>query len=258
MRAIIAGFGIGLRSVLTDFSSLVMRGGFLLLILVVMSALWHAAIDAHHCSLGGYEISGLLWYVFGAQVAVIAARQRTVEEVGEEIGSGAITVPMLRPVPVVAMWMAMEAGSGFGRIALIFPCGAALTWLLAGPPPNLVCLLLAVPAVIIGGTTNIAFQHAVGGTAFWFKDAKSGWFLYQKLVFLPGGMLIPLELLPTGVASVCQMLPFSAMAYIPGRIASGHLDPGLLLIQAGWLILIVAIALAVFALGQRRLEVVGG
>jgi hypothetical protein len=41
-------------------------------------------------------------------------------------------------------------------------------------------------------------------------------------VFLPGGMLIPLELLPRPLELISFALPFATMAYVPGRIASGH------------------------------------
>jgi ABC-2 type transport system permease protein len=112
--------------------------------------------------------------------------------------------------------------------------------------------------VVLGAAANIASQHAFGGVAFWLLDAKSTWFFYQKLVFLPGGMLIPLELLPPALEAISKLLPFAVMAYVPGRIASGHADPWLLVWQAAWLAALVMAALTVFAAGERRLEVTGG
>jgi len=117
---------------------------------------------------------------------------------------------------------------------------------------------MAVPACALGAAANIASQHAFGGIAFWLLDAKSTWFVYQKLVFIPGGMLIPLELLPGGLEAVARVLPFATMAYVPGRLASGHAEPELLAWQAAWLVALVGVALAVYAAGQRRLEVLGG
>jgi ABC-type uncharacterized transport system permease subunit len=77
-------------------------------------------------------------------------------------------------------------------------------------------------------------------------------------VFLPGGMLIPLELLPRPLELISFALPFATMAYVPGRIASGHPDPLLLLWQLGWLAVLLGMAGAVFAAGERRLQVMGG
>jgi ABC-2 type transport system permease protein len=77
-------------------------------------------------------------------------------------------------------------------------------------------------------------------------------------VFILGGMLLPLEVLPEVLREVAMALPFMAMAYAPARLASGHVEPWLLLVQAGWLVVLAAGAGAVFAAGQRRLQVVGG
>jgi ABC-type uncharacterized transport system permease subunit len=71
-------------------------------------------------------------------------------------------------------------------------------------------------------------------------------------------MLLPLEFLPTGLADVAKALPFAAMAYAPARLASGHVEPWLLLVQAAWLVALLACAGGVFRAGERRLEVVGG
>jgi ABC-2 type transport system permease protein len=98
----------------------------------------------------------------------------------------------------------------------------------------------------------------LAGSAFWLRDTRATWFLYQKLVFLLGGMLLPLQVLPGFLYHVAMVLPFMAMAYAPARLASGHVEPWLLLVQVGWLVVLVAGAAAVFAAGQRRLQVVGG
>ena len=112
--------------------------------------------------------------------------------------------------------------------------------------------------LVLGCAANIASSHAFGGIAFWLLDAKASWFFFQKLVFLPGGMLIPLELLPRPLELISFALPFATMAYVPGRIASGHPDPLLLVWQLGWLVALLAMAGAVFAAGERRLQVMGG
>jgi ABC-2 type transport system permease protein len=71
-------------------------------------------------------------------------------------------------------------------------------------------------------------------------------------------MLLPLEVLPHGIERVAKLLPFMAMSYAPARLASGHFEPALLLVQLGWLVVLSAVAVAVFAAGERRLQVVGG
>ena len=93
----------------------------------------------------------------------------------------------------------------------------------------------------------------MAASAFWVRDAGAIWFLYMKAVFILGGMIIPLELLPDGLQSFAMLLPFRAMAYAPARLASGHWEPALLVEQVVWIGLLAAVATAVFAAGERRL-----
>jgi ABC-2 type transport system permease protein len=258
MRAYLAGFDRGFRRTVADPGDMAVRVGFFAIILVVMAALWRAAVAAHGGSIEGYDMNGLLWYVFAAQTAVLGVRPRSVEEIGDEIGSGAIAIQMLRPVSVVGMRMSIELGEAGARILAALIGGGLMTWWFAGPPPSFAALALAIPAVVLACAANIASQHAFGAVAFWLLDAKSSWFFYQKLVFLPGGMLIPLELLPHPLELASRLLPFATMAYVPGRIASGDADPMLLVWQLGWLAGLTAMAVAAFAAGERRLQVMGG
>jgi ABC-2 type transport system permease protein len=64
--------------------------------------------------------------------------------------------------------------------------------------------LLAVPALVLAVTANLSLQYAVAASAFWLGDARATWFLYQKLVFILGGMLLPLEVMPGALFAAGQ------------------------------------------------------
>jgi ABC-2 type transport system permease protein len=240
------------------------RGGlavtlvFYVLVTVVLSSLWRAAVGANGGSVAGYSVAGITWYVAMTEATTVSIRQRLISDVGREIGSGAITVELLRPAPVLGVRLAGELGYALPRLAACALTGAGFSVVIAGPPPHAGALALAIPSLVLGVACNVAAQYAFAGTAFWLRDAGSAWFLYQKLVFIVGGMLIPLEALPEWLRMVASVLPFRAMSYAPARLASGHFEPVLLVEQAGWLVLLLAVATAVFRAGERRLQVVGG
>jgi ABC-2 type transport system permease protein len=168
---------------------------------------------------------------------------------------------MLRPVSVFGLRMAVELGEALVRLALALVMGSAFVWLSVGSPPVGVPVLLvvAVPSAVLAVAANLALQHAFAGAAFWLSDAKGTWFLYQKFVFLLGGMLLPLQFFPGWLQHVAWALPFWTMAYAPARLAAASpVEPGLLLAQGAWLLGLTAFAALVFAAGERRLEVAGG
>jgi ABC-2 type transport system permease protein len=206
----------------------------------------------------GYSGHDLTWYAFLAEAAVCAIDIRLIEFVGEDIASGAVTVEMARPLPVVAVRLATELGRCLARLAVLLLAGAALAWATVGPPRSLPSAALAVPSLVVAVAANVALQYAVAAVAFWLRDARAGWFLYQKLVFILGGMLLPLAVLPPVLQAVAYVLPFMAMAYVPAGLAAGHVDPLLVLVQLGWLVVLVALAVAAFAAGQARLQRTGG
>ena len=80
MRPYLAGFNRGLRGAVVAPGDLTVRMTFLVIVVLVMAALWSAAVEANGGSIEGYTRDSLLWYVMAAQVAVIAVRPRTVEE----------------------------------------------------------------------------------------------------------------------------------------------------------------------------------
>lgn len=244
--------------VVMDRGGLGVAVGFYLVVVCVLTSLWRAATAAGHGQVAGYSAVALTWYIATSEAAVCALNIRMIEEIGEDIGSGAISVELLRPVSAIAIRLAGEVGRGMARLAAIVVAGVALALLVVGPPPSARAALLAVPSLMLAVTCNLAMQHAMAAAAFWVRDAKTSWFLYQKVVFIMGGMLLPLQVLPAGLRSVAFRLPFMAMAYAPARIASGHFEPELLLLQIGWLAVSVAMAVGAFAIGQRRLQVVGG
>jgi ABC-2 type transport system permease protein len=258
VSAYVAAALSGARRTLSVPGELVVRAGFYLVILVVFSSLWRAAVDASGGTIAGYGYVELLWYIAAAEAAVIAPRERTIEEIGDAVGSGSVAIEMLRPVAVVGLRLSIALGEALARWIASAVVGVVFLIAFVGGPPDAGMLFLAVPAALLGIALNLAAQHAFAGAAFWLQDTKAAWFLYQKLVFLLGGMLLPLELLPPVLADVARLLPFWGMSYVPARLAYGDFEPWLLAVQTGWLAAAAATAALVFQAGERRFQVAGG
>jgi ABC-2 type transport system permease protein len=231
---------------------------FYVLVVLAVVSVWRAATEANGGEIAGYTAVALTWYLAASETAYLTTDSRLIEEIGDEIAAGDVTVELLRPAPVFGVRMATQLGRALPRLALNATVGSGLCLLLAGPPPEPWALLWAAPALVLGIGCNLAAMHAVAAVSFWVRDAKSTWFLYQKTLFILGGMLLPLQVLPEWLEAVAVRLPMMAMIYVPARLASGHVEPELLLVQAGWLVVLIGAAAAVFAAGERRLQVVGG
>ena len=258
LRALRVSAATAARRTLAEPGGLAVTIGFYVAVVCVLSALWRTATAANGGAIVGYSAAALTWYVATSESATVSLDTRLIESTGEHIATGAVAVELLRPVSVLGVRVATEVGRCLPRLLACAVVGLLLSWVLAGPPPDPWALLLAAPSLVMAVTCNLVAQHAFAGASFWIRDARSTWFLYQKCVFVVGGMLLPIEVLPPFLERSAMLLPFVAMAYVPARLASGHLEVRLLLLQAAWLVGLSAAALGVFSRGERRLQVVGG
>lgn len=246
-----------LRAV-ADRGGLAVALGFYVIVVAMLAGLWRAAVDANGGMVAGYGAAAITWYIATTEAATVSLNVRLISDIGRDIGSGAIAAELVRPAPVLGVRLAAELGRALPRVAACAAVGAVVAVVTAGPPPRAGALLLAAPSLVLAVACNLVAQHAFAAAAFWLREAGSTWFLYQKLVFVLGGMLIPLEALPGWLERTAAVLPFRAMAYAPARLAAGHVEPALLLEQVGWLAVLLVAASAVFTAGERRLQVVGG
>jgi ABC-2 type transport system permease protein len=246
------------RATVAERGSLAVSMLFYAIVVFVLGGLWKVAADANGGQLAGYTAASLVWYIAASELAFTTIPARLIETTGHDIASGSVAVEMLRPRSVLSVRVVTEVGRTVPRAAACAAVGAAVAWVMGGGPPRASAVALAVPALLAGIVCNIVWQLAFAGLAFWLRDAGATWFLYHKLVFIVGGMLLPLQVLPDWLQSVAYSLPFLAMAYVPARLASGRFEPALLLLQLGWIAVGLVAARAVFASGQRRLQVVGG
>ncbi|MEL6981509.1 MAG: ABC-2 family transporter protein [Actinomycetota bacterium] len=255
-QAAITAARLGMSRTANEPGGLVFAGVFYLMVTSVLSGLWFTAATANGGEIVGYTATALVWYVATAEVAVMTLPQRLIEEIGIDIDDGYET-ELLRPVSPLTLRVASECGRSLPRLGICIACGIVLALIVGGPPAHLGALLLAGPSLVLAIALNLVAQHCFAGAAFWVRDARSTWFLYQKLVFVLGGMLLPLQVLPGWLETVARILPFSSMAYAPARMAAGYVEPELLLIQVGWLVVGVAGAARLYRSGERRLTGVG-
>jgi|GEM_PF-1407406 ABC-2 type transport system permease protein len=258
LRAMAAALRTSAGQAWAERGSLAVALLFYVVVVSALSGVWRAAATNGGGSIAGYSAIALTWYIATSEAAVMSVSQRLIEDTGRDVADGEVAIEMLRPTSVLGLRVAAELGRSLVRLTGIIPVGLVLAVVVAGAPPRPAALVLAVPSLLLAVTTNVTAQHAFAGTAFWIRHVGAAWFLYLKLVFVLGGMLLPLEVLPDGVAAVARLLPFQAMAYAPARLAAGHLEPWLLLGQVAWLAVAVLVARAVFRAGERRLQETGG
>jgi ABC-2 type transport system permease protein len=184
----------------------------------------------------GYE--GVVWYLALTELVALSIGY-AFRQIQDEILDGSVTALLVRPVGYVALTGAQELGRMSAKIAALALPGVALAYWLTGKAPFGATLVPAAAVSVMAGAANLlAMQVLVGLSTAWFGTARPVFFIAQKLMFVLGGLILPLDAYPAVLVKIAWLTPFPAMLYAPASFA---LDPtwphaaAMLTVQAFWL-----------------------
>jgi ABC-2 type transport system permease protein len=184
----------------------------------------------------GYE--EVVWYLALTEIVALAIGY-AFRQIQDEILDGSVTALLVRPVGYVALTGAQELGRMSAKIAALALPGAALAYWLTGKAPFGVAIVPAVAVSVMAGAANLlAMQVLVGLSTAWFGTARPVFFIAQKLMFVLGGLILPLDAYPAVLVKIAWLTPFPAMLYAPASLAldpTWHHVAAMLAVQAFWL-----------------------
>lgn len=261
-RKYLAAFRVSLMAQLAYPGEVLMRSVFLLLILFIFASLWRTTYgEMGRRTIGGFSFTQMLWYVALTE-ALILSRGRTSITIADEVRSGDFAYALTRPFNFVLYRYAEAMGDRVVRLSINFGIASALALLFTGgvgldPVGAAPALLLAWAAVSL----DFLFVLAVQMLAFWTEDTTAFQFIYDRLLMILGGMLLPIRLFPHALALLARALPFAAIINGPAQTAvafdAGAL-PGAVLRLGLWLAAGLVLASLLFRAGVRRVNANGG
>jgi len=234
---------------------------FLGVILFIFSRIWETVLARGALTVSGAGKAELIWYLAVTEWCVLSVPPVFLA-IESDVRSGDIACRLVRPVSYVGAQLAEALGETALRLLVLGPTGAAIAFALAGGwPADPWGLLLAAPLGALASALAVLSTAAIGLSAFWIVDTSPIYWIWQKLAFVLGGLLLPLELYPDWLRALARFSPFPAMLWGPGRMAFGF-APGAaletLLELLAWSALVAA-GLAWLANRARlRLTVNGG
>lgn len=250
---------LGWRQSVAERAAVFGRLLFFAAILAVFSRLWVALQEQG--ALGAHAAGDLIWYLALTEWIALGVPPVFLE-IEAEVRSGDVAYRMTRPISYVGALLAQSAGDIALRMGTLAALGGAFTWLLAGGwPEDPLGLLLATPLVLAAAALALQLQVAIGLSAFWLEDCSPFYWIYQKALFVLGGLMLPLAIYPDWLRTLALATPFAAMLNGPGQFAFGF-DAGaaasVALQLVGWNLVAAALLVLVYRRAQRVLEVNGG
>ena len=219
------------------------RVAFFAVILGVFSSLWRAAAEAGLPM--GADPKQLLWYLAITEWITLSTPQIHLD-IQETIRGGDVIYRLGRP----ASFVLGELATGLGLLAVRLPVlgltAVVCAFWFTGWVPPAATVAIVVPFGIAGAVLLTALHVWIGLLAFWMQDVSPVYWVCQKLLFVLGGMMLPLHLYPDVVQRLAALTPFPVLLAAPASFVfgAGLLAPAALAAR-------LALWCVVVALGMR-------
>jgi ABC-2 type transport system permease protein len=253
---------INLQNSLAYAGELAYRSLFMVLILYVFIQLWRATYGAlGTATIAGLSFADTLWYLVMTETIELS-RTRFANQMSDEVKDGSIAYTMGRPYNYLLYHWSYGLGDTLLRLVINFAAGSILVTVLVGPMPlKPVYVLPLLASIMLAMALNFCVQGMIGLCAFITEDVQSIQIIYQKFLFILGGMMIPLDFFPGWLKDVSLILPFSYMMYAPARLFV-QFDwtrwLNVVTMQVVWLGVFGLALWALFRVGLRRVSINGG
>ena len=186
--------------------------------LFIFAGLWKTTFAiAGTDVINGLTVSNMLWYLMMAETIELG-RPRINRVISEQVKNGEVAYILSKPYNFLLYHFSFGLGDSLMRIVMNIIVGTGVTWILASTPPSPLGWAMALVTMIGAWILHFCMMALIGLTAFVVEETNSFELIYQKAVFILGGMLLPLDLFPQWLQSIARVLPFPYMMYAPARL----------------------------------------
>lgn len=189
----------------TERGELYGRALFFAVILAVFAALWRAVAEA------GMPLSAepaqMVWYLAASEWILMSAPARHLE-IQEEVRRGDVAYQLPRPVAFTRATLAQCVGTLAVRAPVLGAVAFGCAFLFTGTAPSLRALLWLAPFGLGASLVLAELYVALGLMSFWLTDASPLYWVLGKLLFILGGLMLPLELYPHWLQAIASVTPF--------------------------------------------------
>lgn len=234
---------------------------FYALILYIFVQLWKVLGLSPGALPEGFSQKELVWYL-AATEAIMLGKAPIASEVSDEVKSGAIAYALGRPYNYLGFKLATYWGDTALRMMVNVVIGAAVALAAAGAIPlNPGRLLLWGATVALALTLNFLIVMCISLSAFWVEDTGPFFWIYSKVLFVLGGLFVPIDFYPEFLRRAAAASPFNLVLYAPSKLLVAF-DAAMFIrtvtMQAVWIAILGALAAGLYAMGVKRLNVNGG
>jgi ABC-2 type transport system permease protein len=264
LRVLVALAGAEFRRYLT-YRQATVAGAFTNTVFGFMRCYVLLSVAAVTGQVAGYNPGQLVTFVWVGQGLLAVVNYWGYQELPERVRSGQVVSDLLRPVDLMAGYLAADTGrAGHAMLTrFVVPVAVGLLAFDFYLPHHAGTYLLFAVSVVLAVLVCGACRYLVALTSFWLLDYRGAHMVWVVASGAGSGLYFPLPVLPDWLVTVLWVgTPFPSLMQAPldvlvERGGTGH---GLALVagQVAWLAVTVGLGRIVQRRALRRLVVQGG
>ena len=239
------------------FSRSISMGLFMWIFLNLWRVTYTAMGTGH---IAGLTLQETMWYLMITEM-VILSKPRMSNNIAAAVKDGSIAYLLNKPYHFLLYQASVSLGDSIFRMAANALMGGAVLWLTVCPPPGLASWSATLLAILLAWFIDFCLSALIGLLAFLTEDISAFMWIYQKMILVLGGVLIPLDFFPDWLKNISLSLPFAYTTYAPARM---FVDPSLetfvslVLRQIFWLLLLSGLLTCFYRRAEKWLSINGG
>ncbi len=255
----LAIFNLSFLHTFKNYKALLGLSLFLMTCLIIFAHLWKMA--AAKTGIASYNPDQLLWYIAFNEWVLVSIPDAQ-EEIEQDLRSGRLAYLLPRPISYLGATFAEALGTLTVNLLVLGGVTFLFTWWQVGALPfHPLGLLVTLLFGLMAGLIAVIFQMLIGLSAFWLQEVSPFFWIWEKFLFMLGGLMLPLAVYPQWMQTLAHLTPFPA---ILGDRSALALDFNLnhvltlTLSLTGWGVFGLFCLLLVYRKGLRILNVEGG
>ncbi len=209
-------FLLGFRTEFRLFWATMIRSTFLLLLLFIFSRLWKLV------SPDGILMPQLIWYLLITEL-IILSTPRVYLTIERDISDGTFAILLQKPLNYGVIRIAESLGILLGRLPSFVTLGVTGTLIFTGEvavglrSPS--ALIVAFSLIFLSASVLTISYVIIGLCSAFLRDIRTLSMVWDKGVWLLGGLMVPIILYPPWLQQIASWTPFYYLLFGVAQIA---------------------------------------
>ena len=251
-------FYLTLVQEIKNYKVLVGLGIFLVTCLVIFSHLWKVAAVKGSST---FDPVLLLWYIAFNEWVLIAVPELH-REMQEDLQTGRLAYMLPRPISYLGATFSKGLATLILQLVVLGVIAFLFTFAWTGAFPfSAVQFALMLAIGLLAGIVGLVLQMLIGLSSFWIHDVTPVNWVWEKFLFIFGGLLLPLSAYPVWLEKLAAYTPYAPILGARSALVFGC-DMSLVLSIVGalffWLMIGVVALQIMYKRGLKILNIHGG